>query len=703
MHGIRSVIIFILYLLASLDLHAQVGKWNVLTAYGEVNEIVPTPDKIYVLATPNLFSINPVDQSVQTYSKADILTDNVISHIAWNDKSRKLLILYKNANIDLLTEEGKAINLPDYHLKSMTEDKSVFSIYMHDQKAYLCTTYGILVIDMQRALVDRTYHLGQNIRNVMIKDGYLFAATKEGKILRKPQDEKQQEWTEIKDDNIAYKLTLQNIRTDVYDKYRQCRWQKNDEDNTITQYKKSSDGQTQILNRGYRPNAPQSIYANRLLCHQNILYTCGGAHIGYALAYRPGSIQYLDEGMKWTSCQAGVKAQTGIDFLDIVTIDAHPAKPLTIYAGSANSGLYLFEKGKLQKHFTPENSPLKAYQQLSSGQPDKAKVAVNSIKYHPNGDLWVLQSWVKDPIHILRADGSWQNPRTEALNSITEKLGNLKHLTFISDRKVVFANDHYLYPAIFVYDITDQTIDTYKDFVNQDGKKYEISLINCIKQDANHDLWIGTDVGLFVLQNKHLQDKNVIFTQIKVPRNDGTSYADYLLSGTNVSDIDIDAAGRKWIATSGQGVYLIDADNITERHHFTADETPLPSDEVESIVVDHAQARVYMGTSAGLCSYQTSVYMPSEENRSDKAYAFPNPVKPDYQGIVTVVGLTDGADIKITDVSGRLITQGKSTGGSFTWDLKNAQGKRVSSGVYHVLSATRDGHRGIITRIAVVR
>ena len=92
-----------------------------------------------------------------------------------------------------------------------------------------------------------------------------------------------------------------------------------------------------------------------------------------------------------------------------------------------------------------------------------------------------------------------------------------------------------------------------------------------------------------------------------------------------------------------------------------------------------------------------------EETFSEEIYAFPNPVKPDYEGVITVTGLVYDTDIKITDTSGRVVTSGKSIGGTFCWDGKNSYGRKVPTGIYFVMASNPEGKEGIVTKITVIR
>ena len=87
----------------------------------------------------------------------------------------------------------------------------------------------------------------------------------------------------------------------------------------------------------------------------------------------------------------------------------------------------------------------------------------------------------------------------------------------------------------------------------------------------------------------------------------------------------------------------------------------------------------------------------------DNVYAYPNPVTPDYTGLINIVGLSYDADVKITTSNGIVVAEGRSNGGSFTWDGTDKNGKHVASGIYMVVTATNDGKKGTVCKIAVIR
>ena len=242
----------------------------------------------------------------------------------------------------------------------------------------------------------------------------------------------------------------------------------------------------------------------------------------------------------------------------------------------------------------------------------------------------------------------------------------------------------------------------YDTFINQDGLKNEVTWVYCITEDKEKNIWIGTDAGPFMIEKSEVGQSNITLQQIKVPRNDGTNYADYLLSGVSISSIAIDGGNRKWFASNGSGAFLISADNLEQIHNFTKANSKLISDNITSVSINPKSGEVFFLSDEGLCSYLSDATEPNENMTKDNVWAYPNPVTPDYTGLITVTGLSFDADVKITASNGALIAEGRSNGGQFTWDGRDKKGRRVASGVYMVITATSEGKKGTVCKIAII-
>ena len=142
----------------AMETHAQ---WKAYLSYYEPKEIEQANDGIiYVLASGGLFSYSTQDQEVRTYDKTTLLSDCQISHIAWCKSAKKLVIAYDDYNIDLLSQNDDVVNMPAYMNTSMTVDKTINSVDIHGNDAYISTNFGIVRLNVANASFTDTYQLG---------------------------------------------------------------------------------------------------------------------------------------------------------------------------------------------------------------------------------------------------------------------------------------------------------------------------------------------------------------------------------------------------------------------------------------------------------------------------------------------------------------------------------------------------------------
>ena len=223
-------------------------------------------------------------------------------------------------------------------------------------------------------------------------------------------------------------------------------------------------------------------------------------------------------------------------------------------------------------------------------------------------------------------------------------------------------------------------------------------------EDDKGRVWLGSKQGIFYVNAASGIDENTVVVRPKVPRNDGTNFADFLLDSDQINSIAVDPSDRKWIATDASGVYLVSEDGSRIINHFDSSNSPLPTNRVTAVVCDPHSNIVYFGTTDGLLSYKSDS-APAREDYSE-VYAYPNPVRPDYTGWITIAGLMDNSLVKITDSAGNVIYQGTSEGGMLSWDGCNSAGERVRTGVYYVYASTGGNGQsssGAVTKIMVVK
>ena len=664
----KKILILLSFLLLQVTSYraiAAIGDWKAYMAYSEVQEIEQAGNLIFVQASNNLYVYNQNDQSIQTFSKMDYLSDCGIQHIAYNKAAKRLLIFYSNANMDLMNISNYDVqNLSDYYSASTTGDKAVNNIYMYGKYAYMSNGFGIIKVNVADGEISDTYNLGFKVNWCEIKDSHIYAYSQT---------------------NGQYRALL---TSNLLDKNN---WSK--VGGYVAKKQEDKSALKQIVST-LQPEGPKYNYFYCMRFVNNLLYTCGGLWGHLIDAGRPGTIQVLDKE-NWTIYDDNIAAKTGIKYIDVNSVDVDPLDPNHVFAG-AKSGLYEFQNGKFIKHYNSENSLITSFNNI-----DKNYQLVTSVKFDTDGNLWMLNSQSPSNQSLIEytKEGKWVSHHKPELYN----LGSLECLMQDSRGLLWFVNNYHGLPSIYCYQASTDQLNIYSSFVNEDGITLTPNYVRYVTEDKNHDMWIGTNIGPLLLYKKDITSDTPIFTQVKVPRNDGTNYADYLLSGVDISCIAIDGGNRKWFGTNGNGIYVISNDCLTQIYHFTTNNSNLLSNNIESIAINEQTGEVFVGTDKGLCSYMSDAGSPNSEMTKDNVWAYPNPVKPTYTGRITITGLSFDSDVKIVTANGILVNQGRSNGGIYTWDGKDQNGKKVASGIYMVETATSDGNKGTVCKIAIIK
>ena len=435
------------------------------------------------------------------------------------------------------------------------------------------------------------------------------------------------------------------------------------------------------------------------------LLIAGGRLDAYDRVHYPGTAMYFENG-EWTVFQEdGIAEHSGGKYQDITCIIQHPNDPTQHTLTSARVGLFHFKDGQYTGYHSLDNSPL-----ISGAANSKNYVRTDGLNYDHEGNLWFVNNHADSVIVIRMKDGSWNRLYYEPLKNaptLSRTLFDRNGRFWVCSRRTEAHHNGGLMGIDYNGTITntDDDLSYYRSHVtNQDGTSYKLEGVICIAEDHDGQLWMGSDFGLFVIDDPAdwFRDDFRI-TQVKVPRNDGTNLADYLLYGMPITAIAVDGANRKWIGTEGNGVYLVSASGQEILHHFTAENSPLISNTVNSIAIHPRTGEVMMGTQAGLVSYQSDATTPAESLSEGTINIFPNPVRPNYQGSVTITGLTTDADVKIVTSGGQLVATGTSMGGTWQWDGRNFSGNYAESGVYYILIATADGNTAVAGMLTVIR
>ena len=266
-------------------------------------------------------------------------------------------------------------------------------------------------------------------------------------------------------------------------------------------------------------------------------------------------------------------------------------------------------------------------------------------------------------------------------------------------------------PGIFVFDdkgtiddATDDVSNFFSLFSDADGKTIEVSAYYCMTEDKNGTIWMGTDKGpvICTVPSRAIESPGSLYCSYIVrPLDDGTSNGYRLLENEKINAIAIDGGNRKWLGTESSGVFLLSEDGMETIAHFTTENSPILSNTIQSIAINNITGEVFIGTDKGLVSYMGDAIEGKKDYSEVRAY--PNPVRPEYNDQVTVTGLMEQSNVKITDLNGNIIYQATSVGGQLTWNCRNRKGERVASGIYLVLATTPDAGESVVTKIMVIK
>ena len=666
-------------------------SWEIYTSYNDITEIEPAGNLVFALASNGLFSYHIKDGSVTTYDKANTLSDFDINHIAWNKTTKKLVITYTNGNIDLLDTNGNVVNVPDLYLKSMTDNKQINHINISGANVYLSLSFGIIKLDTKEGKILDAYKLGFNVNYSYIEDNCLYAASKEAGLYKgvlKNNLLDNNNWEKAGN----FKEQTMNS-TNVYDTTNKYWWTV--KEGKLTYYTLNTDKEKIYQTEGIIPDGPASNNFYRLYINKNKLYAVAGAWSQEKDCNNMGEV-HVWNGEKWEEFEQPSDASLGHLYRDLLCLDFDPSKEGHIMVGS-KAGLYEFQDGKFIKCYNKDNTSV-----ITSPLGNNYTI-ISSVKYDATGKLWLLNSLGDNSILSFdQTTQEWKHyPHSEIGSNDRYNLTGL--IIGKNNGNIWFVNNYYEKNRLYKYNYNTDELTMYgPTFTNEDGRDITPIYVHCLAEDRNGNIWIGTTSGPLYLSMSDIKNGNNIFTQHKVPRNDNTNYADYLLDNSNIRCIAVDGANQKWFGTDN-GVYLVSDDCNTQIYHFDTDNSPLISNIVYSIAVNNNTGKVYFATDKGLCSLNNGIVGSNSEMIKDNVYAYPNPVKPDYTGKINIVGLSFNANIKIVSTNGTLINEGRSAGGSYSWDGCDLNGKKVASGIYMVETATESGEKGIVCKIAIIR
>jgi hypothetical protein len=440
------------------------------------------------------------------------------------------------------------------------------------------------------------------------------------------------------------------------------------------------------------PNGPHSHKVfDMAIEDQKLWVASGGRTLSWGKMYiADGVYSFINESWKNYNGSTGYKTFDTIN--DMTCIAINPKDNRQVFVGNWVSGVIEFFDEQVVNVYSTHNSSLQIW-------PTATYVAVSGMDFDSHNNLWVVNSGATNLLSAKKPDGTWKgfylgsNASSIDASKVMVDSYNQKWILVRADHKlVVFSENN-------TFDNTSD--DKVKILTNAPGNgNLPGNKIYSIAEDQDGRIWIGTDQGVGVIYSPQnvFGDGNYDVQRILVEVG---GYVQYLLESEVVTSIAIDGDNQKWIGTERAGVFLLSANGTEQIHHFTEENSPLFSNLIVDIAINHKSGEIFFATSRGIISYRGTATNPNPTH-SD-VVVFPNPVRESYTGAIAINGLVNKANVKITDINGNLVYTTKVEGGQVIWYGTNMSGKRASSGVYLVFVSDDQGVEKMVTKILFIK
>lgn len=428
-----------------------------------------------------------------------------------------------------------------------------------------------------------------------------------------------------------------------------------------------------------QPNSPYSSNINEIAVGRDeVVIASGGTVNGFAYAFRNDGFFIFDENGQWSAQNIfNNEVLREEDLKNFHRVKIHPITGEQ-YHGTYWGGVVVYHHDGTITIYDEENSALR---EKDDGD---ARERVIGMEFDRDANLWVASFLApENDLAVLRNDGTWKgfNPPNfgNGPNEVAVDSNGNKWVTMTGDAS----------RGIYVFnegDMEDDLDDEYYIF-NQNNSALPTNRAICATVDLDGDVWIGTDEGAVVFTcGQNLFEGGCQGTRPRVVQD---TILALLLETEEVRCIAVDGANRKWFGTTN-GVFVQSPSGEEQVLSFNTDNSPLLSNVINDIAIDRREGLAYIGTDKGLCIYRTDATQ-GGSSHANEVLAYPNPVRPGYNGPIAIKGLPRDADVKITDVSGTMIYETTALGGQAIWDGRDYNGERARSGIYLVFSTSDAG------------
>ena len=713
-----------------------VGTWRMHISYNDIRTVSVAAANVYGAAENGIMVFDRSDNSISTITKLDGLSSGNITQIAFDQARGQLLVTYANGDIDLI-KDSEITNFNTLkNTTTISGSKRINHISVNGNLAYLATDFGVVVFDLAQLAIKETWRdigaggtgirinqstfrgdsiflatekgvlagdvnnnlldynnwkryatgvFNGNIQSVTIFNDHVYAAVNGSGIYKRENSV----WTlqsylpGLQYKNLTsgtallvtagtslYQISTADVITPVTsDKIISPTIAFLDESNKLWIGDKNSG---LVSNRSgafqsYVANGPSFSGGLRLKYTNNTMSAVSG---GFNSALAPlGKQEYLNhfsEGLWSTEPELLNHDLTGY------------LSETKRYVSSCGYGLEVID-GSTSIIYDETNSPL---ENVAAGE----NVRITAIAQSAAG-IWVANAGATKPLHLLKSDNTWESfsfPLVSAAryptHIIVDYLGNVWMTLNPVNGGGILVFERATNKSIYL-DNTQNSGGLPSEFV------YSIAM------DRDGFVWVGTAAGV-----AYFPDPARVFSP-NINAIKPVFGNSFLLRDEKVTAIEIDGGNRKWIGTEN-GVWLFNSFGEEQIYNFNSQNSPLLSNKIVDLEINNQSGELFMMSDAGIASFRSDAT--TGEGAFSEIKIFPNPVTNQFNGHVGISGLVTDAIVKITDVSGKLVWQSSANGGSASWNVRDYNGRRASTGIYLVFCIAQDGTESIVGKIAVV-
>ena len=741
------------------------GEWtlhaNVSTA--NITNVVDAGSKVYSLISKRIISYDKATGVMTNLTTNEGLNGVNVTQIAYYPEGQYLLVVYDDANMDVIDQNGNIKNLPQIKNGVMPDAKIINDINFAGGKIAIATGFGYVIYDAQTLVVESSVNFHAGVTSATVVGNTLLLTTADGTLAGTLGSyyNSLSQFATISTatgklcgiDNTHYFLT-ESARFSL------CTLGGEGESATVsaTQVVAAAPKTVQRTPTGFvasftttngyytfnadgsgaKKNTGTELYSTTesgnwwALSGNGLVHVVGGvkgtpiALDGYGITTATFWVVYdqLANRMLLTNSSNNkvltsggasnsmVYAFNGEHWTDLTNSNyssgsgnqrpvASPVEQNVFYVPKFANGLYKVNNNTLQAALTNSNSAL--------GSNYAAQLAFDS-----HNNLWAVNGYGAGTKNVSMITPENQRAITSTATSTASlwrsyDVQGVNQAAFWRGSFAIGKDDNKVYSSgnwgksVVIWNNDDATFNL--------KQRVELTTLKDT-QGANHSwsyiksLKADRDGIVWMGTDAELYS----FDPTEAYGNDfrvryiDYTFGDFTFPSKSYNAIAVDALNRKWIGTNSDGVIVLNAEGTEVLAQFKPSNSQLPSNQIYDMDCNLSNNHMFIVTQNGVVEFaEGEGGSTSQEFNIKNVYVTPALVEPDFTAMVEINGLPAGCPVQIVNNAGTVVaTLTAGTSGTALWDAADTTGNRVATGNYRV-KATVNGNELEVALVRVIK